>query len=218
MALVRLDRDRLVRTMRRRWASADDPPWGRLAEDPIEQAKARMLAAHTGGVRSVLDCGCGGGDFLSLVDPDRRFAHVVGVDVAEQAIARARRTGRFAALVCGHVEDLAFDPGPEARRFDLLLFGEMLYYNRDYRLTLTRTVERFLAPGGIVFVSLAMGRSYFHRRDAEVIRNLLSAARLQRITDLRLDYRTLGGLPRRWCPFVFSQDSKRILIYRLQPR
>jgi SAM-dependent methyltransferase len=216
MARVRLDRDRLVRTMRQRWASADAPPWGTLTGDPVEQEKAALLAAYLDGVRSVLDCGCGGGDFLALLDPERRFTHVVGVDVAEQAIARARRTGRYAALVCGHVEDLAFDQDSEVRRFDLLLFGEMLYYNRDYRLTLSRTLERFLAPHGLVFVSLAMGRSYFHRRDADVVRTLMRAGGLRAVADRRIEYRTWGGVPRRWCPFVFSQDSKQLLIYRLE--
>src|SRR6185295_12562206 len=104
-------------------------------------AKARMLRAHLDGVNSVLDCGCGGGDFLALADPGRRLARVVGVDVADRAIERARGTGRYTELHCAHVEDVA---DTIAGRFDLLVFGEMLYYVRDYRLALSRTIESFL--------------------------------------------------------------------------
>src|SRR5262245_62890285 len=118
MTRVRMTPEQLARTMRRRWASADDPPWGTLAGDPVEEAKARALWPHLGGVRTVLDCGCGGGDFLTLIDPGRRFQFVVGIDVAEQAIARARRTGRYDDLVCGRIEDASHLAHP---RFDLIV-------------------------------------------------------------------------------------------------
>lgn len=140
-----MGRQRLERTMRRRWRNADNPPWGTLQGDPVEHAKARLLAPHIGSAHSVLDCGCGGGDFLGLIDPDRWFARVVGLDVAEQAIERARRTGRYAELVCGHLEDA---PQHVSGRFDLVLLGEVLYYIRDYRTALTRMVDAFLALGG----------------------------------------------------------------------
>src|SRR5689334_5484000 len=125
MARVRLDRAALVRVMRQRWADAGRPPWGTLAGDPVEDAKARLLAPHLRGVRSVLDCGCGGGDFLALVDPARELQHVIGVDVAEEAIARARLTRRYSGLICAHVDDVA---DMTRGRFDAVMFGEMLYY------------------------------------------------------------------------------------------
>jgi 2-polyprenyl-3-methyl-5-hydroxy-6-metoxy-1,4-benzoquinol methylase len=211
MARVRMDPQRLARAMRRRWANADDPPWGTLDGDPIEEAKARLLAPHLPGVRSVLDCGCGGGDFLALIDPARRFERVVGIDVAEQAIARARRTGRYADLICGHVEDAQIGSWP---LFDLVLFGEMLYYIRDYRIALSRTVDRFLAHHGTAFISVAMGRSYFHRRDLDAIRRLFANRGFTASCDERIDYRTWLELPRRAFPLCFSQDSKRVLIFQ----
>jgi SAM-dependent methyltransferase len=206
-----MDRPQLERTMHRRWADAGNPPWGTLTGDPVEEAKARLLAPHLDAVRAVLDCGCGGGDFLALVDPERRLEYAVGVDVAERAIERARRTGRYAHLVCGHVEDLA--PG-SFTLFDLVLFSEMLYYIRDYRLALGQTIDTFLTPGGSVFVSVAVGRSYFGQRDLDAIRGVFTARGLQPVFDRRIDYLTSLRLPRRWFWRWFGQETKQIMLYR----
>ncbi len=195
--------------MRRRWRSADAPPWGdesALAADPVERAKAALLAPHLAGVRSVLDCGCGGGDFLALVDPERRLGPVVGVDVAEQAIVRARRTGRYAELVCA---DIADAPERVAGRFDLLLLGEVLYYLRDYRGALDRLLE-LVAPGGVAFLALAVGRDYFGPDDLAAVRAIVAARGLRTEVDRRVDYRWFG-LPRRWLR-GFGQDSKQVII------
>src|SRR5206468_515700 len=81
MARTRMRPGQLEKAFQRRWTDAATPPWGTLAADPVERAKARLLHAQIGDVRSVLDCGCGGGDFLALIDPDRRFERVVGIDV-----------------------------------------------------------------------------------------------------------------------------------------
>jgi 2-polyprenyl-3-methyl-5-hydroxy-6-metoxy-1,4-benzoquinol methylase len=207
-----MGRERLERTMRRRWRSADVPPWGALHGDRVEHAKVKLLAPHIGSVHSVLDCGCGGGDFLGLIDPDRRFERVVGLDVAEQAIERARRTGRYGELVCGHFEDA---PRRISERFDLVLLGEVLYYIRDYQTALTRMLDAFLAPRGTVFIAVAMGRGYFWRRDLRAVRRLLAERGLRAVCDERIDY-TVRGLPRRWFFPWFAQDSKQVMIYRAE--
>src|SRR5206468_434446 len=98
-------------------------------------------------------------------------------------------------------------------RFDLILLAEMLYYVRDYQRTLERTVDTFLAPGGAVFIALAMGRGYFHRRGVVTVRRLLDRLGLRAVCDERIDY-LLHGIPKCWFPLCFAQESKRVLLYR----
>ncbi len=212
MGWTGMGRRRLERVMRRRWQSADAPPWGTLGAleaDAVERAKAALLRPHLAGAASVLDCGCGGGDFLRLADPERRVARAVGVDVAEQAIVRAERGGRYAELHCGHIEDVV---ARLDEKFDAVLLGEVLYYIRDYGHALDRALDR-IAPGGVLFLAMAVGRNYFWKSDLAAIRAQCRARGLAPVCDERVDYRVLG-LPKRWFFPWFPQDSKQVLVCR----
>jgi precorrin-6B methylase 2 len=91
-----------------------------------EVTKALLdLAAPQPGER-VLDIGCGGGttvlELAARVGPD---GHVLGADIAEQSVARARE--RIAAarrgLSCGFIVN--------ARRYDVELFAMQLRREQD---------------------------------------------------------------------------------------
>jgi trans-aconitate methyltransferase len=191
-----------------RWASADAPPWGDLKDDLVEHEKANLLVPHLDGIRSVFDGGCGGGDFLSLIAPRARFERVVGVDLAENAIERARRTGLYAQLLRAQLGEA---PRHLHERFDLLMFGEVLYYMSDYREVLAELVDELLTPGGKVFIAVAMGRNYFGERDVRAMRHALTARGLARIEDTSIDD-TYYGIPKRRL-LVFPQSHKAVLIY-----
>lgn len=95
----------------------------------------------------ILDAGCGtGGDALFL----RRYGHVVGMDLAAEAISfgAPRLPG---ALTRGSVLSLPFD----AERFDLVTSFDVLYHrgvpDEDAALS---EVRRVLRPGGRLLIRL----------------------------------------------------------------
>ena len=189
--------------------SADSPPWGALRNDPVETQKADWLGPYLGPVRSVLDCGCGGGDFLRLVANGVRFERAVGMDIADNAIARARRTGLYTDLVLGDIEMV----GDHVRGpFDLVLLCEVLYYMKNYLRTVARVADELIAPGGLLFIALAMGRGYFWRRDLAAIEGALEERAFHSIFRRTIDY-TVLGIPRRRLLF-YAQTHKTVLLYR----
>ncbi len=211
--MIRVDNENADRTFNEAWKDPNRPPWD-VRDNPIEYGKIAALAPHLAGVRTVLDCGCGGGDFLDMVmtQTGAQFEHVTGYDIADGALERARRTGRYTQLVRG-----VFDEAPRKldRTFDLVLMVDALYYAKDYVLALSEIAD-LVAPGGKMFVCVAMGRNYYGQREITAMVSILAARGLEQLEDREVDYRALG-VPRRRVPghhFLWGQTHKRMFMYR----
>jgi SAM-dependent methyltransferase len=119
----------------------DDEIWRLVPEDrsPPDDALARFVRG-LGGVGRALDLGCGDGLLTAELDA----AEVVGADVSEVALRRAR--GRLADADLVHVA--ADEPLPFAdNEFELVLCVETIEHVRDLQLLLSE-VRRVLRPGG----------------------------------------------------------------------
>ena len=194
------------------WNDPDHPPWD-VKNTPIEYAKVRILEPYLAPVRSVIDVACGGGDFLDLVAAKASFEHVVGVDIAEKALMRARRTGRYHELVRAPIDR---SHEHTARTFDLVLLAECLQYVDDWPFALAKVADTLVAPRGLLFIAVAVGRRYMRERDVETMKTLLLRKRFDCVEDRRLDYAWLGLVPRRLLPFapLYFQTHKAVLLYR----
>lgn len=201
------------------WATADAPPWD-VQATPIEHAKIDLLAPLCGGVKTVLDLACGGGDFLDLLARRASFEKVVGVDIAENALRRAERTGHYARLVRSHLDDAPKHfQGPDAEpgvpsSFDLVLLSDVLPHLADHVFVLSKLLD-LVAPNGMIFIAVALGRKWFTDADVEPMRKLLQKRGFDLVVDEELDYRWLG-LPRKVLPFAraYHQTHKVVLIAR----
>lgn len=131
----------------------DPDPWGFESSD-YERAKyAETLAALDGRrFRFVLELGCSIGVMTAALAPccDR----LLGIDIAETALARARER-------CAGIDHVAFQRAWLPDRFpdlpegscDLVLISELLYFlSPEDNARLAEQVMRVLAPGGLVLL------------------------------------------------------------------
>jgi SAM-dependent methyltransferase len=109
----------------------------------------------------VLDVGCGTGWFSNSL-AYHHGAVVTGIDFNEVAIGRARAVAAELNLAATfHVTDLfLFDP---LESFDLVVSLGVLHHTNDCSLALRRICQRFVRPGGHIFIGLyhANGRKPF---------------------------------------------------------
>jgi ubiquinone/menaquinone biosynthesis C-methylase UbiE len=115
---------------------------------------APMLAAATRGRRdiSILDCGCGTGNNLTML---RQYGRAYGIDITFSGLAYARRHGERlvarASATC-----LPF----ETHQFDLVTSFDVLYaFDDDRERDALNEMYRVLRPGGQVLVNTAALKS-----------------------------------------------------------
>lgn len=139
---------------------------------------------------SVLDVGCGAGILLQLLT---RFgsARFVGVDISAEAIARA------ASLGIGNASFVvaAFDEWEPPERYDVIVFGESLFYARSPAEVLLR-YSQALSPGGSLVVSMFRAR-YVPRIWRSLDKHFVTvhSMRIENDKGMRWDVKVLRRLP-----------------------
>lgn len=117
--------------------------WASFA-DPARRVVAAATALAPG--TSVLDLGCGSGEFLALAGD--RGAEVAGIDDAEAMVAAARMRVPGADLRVGSIEEL---PWPDDT-FDVVTALDAVQFADDRRVALAEA-RRVARNGGLVAVS-----------------------------------------------------------------
>lgn len=106
----------------------------------------RQLLAITGGkTGSLVEVGCGSGDFL-LVAQEQGFT-VRGIEISPHAVAMANARLGADVVQCGEIEGVNL---PTAE-FDVAAFSDVIEHVRDPHSLLQR-IHRCLRPGGTMFL------------------------------------------------------------------
>ena len=146
------------------YARSTGDPWGLDWRASQQYRYAAMIAALERAVPSrpsgalIVDVGCATGGFTARLTPlvEAQGGSVVGVDIAEPAIARARQ--RFPALEFDCL-DLTRCAEKFAGSADLVTCLEVLYYlPREERPTAIRALRKLLRPGSTLLVSCMIAR------------------------------------------------------------
>ena len=87
--------------------------------------------------KSLLDCGCDQGQWLSFVLQHRRLQSHLGVDVSPERVAEASRLHPELQLRCDHLEDLNLEP----RSFDVVTALEVLEHVPEWQAVLDKLLE-----------------------------------------------------------------------------
>jgi cyclopropane fatty-acyl-phospholipid synthase-like methyltransferase len=128
----------------------DPDPW-RFATSAYEREKyvATLSALPTHHIGAVLEVGCSIGVLTRQLA--LRCASLLAVDVAETALAHARR--RCAGLPHVTIRRLSIPQEWPAGQFDVILFSEVLYYFSPADVAVTAWhARRALRPGGAILL------------------------------------------------------------------
>ena len=140
--------------------------------------------AHLG-ARSVLDVGCGEG-LLAESLARSGIGDYVGVDFSPVAIAKAEEKGISGArFVVGDADTYR----PE-RRFDVIVFNEVLYYLQHPQRTVARLAE-WLEPEGRIVVSVFRNQTDWVWKAIEPIGACVDAMTIAHGSGLTWDLRLL---------------------------
>lgn len=119
-------------------------------DDNIDPSSSHgIMLALVGRDRDVLDIGCAAGDLARALS--RQGCRVSGVEVDEVAAQAARP--HLEHLVVGDLETIDLIASQRGRRYDTVVFGDVLEHLRD-PLHVLRQVPALLVPGGSIVVSI----------------------------------------------------------------
>ncbi len=156
-----------------------DAIWEAVSPDAVPEELALRLTyllAHARRGATVLDLGCGAGEFSAALT--KAGAHVIAVDVAAEALRRARErvAGLDARLWCDS-EPLPVDDNA----VDLVWAGEVIEHVADVAPWLSE-VRRVLKPRGSLLLTTP------HHGPLTMLRLALSPRAFQRHFDPRSDH------------------------------
>jgi ubiquinone/menaquinone biosynthesis C-methylase UbiE len=95
---------------------------------------------------SILDMGCGTGAFTQRLKQEFPSANVLGMDISEQCINRARKSYADILFSAGDVEKTNLD----SHSIDIICYFGALHHFPDFN-NVAREAGRILRPGGKVF-------------------------------------------------------------------
>lgn len=129
--------------------AAPNTRWAERRFDELTEAAVRG--------KRVIDMGCGDGASSSRL-LEFGAAHVLGIDVSETTLARARRRA-----VPGRLDFAVGDVTVELEGVHDVVFGRSILHHLDYRRFLPSVYERNLAPGGTMLFMEPQGSNLLVR-------------------------------------------------------
>mgnify|MGYP006094769713 CR=1 FL=1 len=188
--------------------STGKSPW-KFSIGKIVSKKKELLIPIINKSESILDLGCGDGEFLNFVfDHKKKNINVWGVDIVEKAIKNAELLNIYDKLDVSNIDDIYVKA---SSKLDLILLNEVLYYQKDYIQTLTNLIT---ISNKYIFISLAVGSDFFDKDDILIIKKIFSTHKFKLINETIIHY-TKFKIPLKY--FFMkksSQTHKHILIFR----
>ncbi|MCL2143397.1 MAG: methyltransferase domain-containing protein [Methanomassiliicoccaceae archaeon] len=125
------------------------------------------------GCRKILDIGCGGGMFISLLAHRYPDAHIEGIDISETSVAAAAEYNREIVnkgrchISLGSVSELPFDAGT----FDLVTAVETYFFWPDISNDIRKAASTVRNDGILLIVSETYPHPDFKERNEEFVRS-----------------------------------------------
>ena len=180
--------------------------WSFSLTDPMYVVKKDILKPILDKSKNILDLGCADGEFLASLKDINSNKKIIGVDISDIAINKAKQRNTYRELYTGYIDyvDLYTQ---NVEKFDLILLNEVLYYVDNY-IQVLNTILKLSAK--YVFVSLAMGPQFFAGKEAQNIENNFKQNGYKLVRKDIFDMSYKGGMPIRYWTFIYSLLGKRL--------
>jgi len=122
--------------------------WDYLETSPIERARHALIGMYVRCLApkaKILDVGCGLGTTTDFLDKDQK-RNYLGIDISDIAIKKAKKLKK----AC--FKKFAFLRMPIKKKFDVIIFNEVLYYLDD--AASFQHALKLLNKNGLVVISL----------------------------------------------------------------
>jgi len=189
--------------------------WHFDVNDKLYLTKKKVIELYLNKSKIIVDLGCADGDFLCsiLLSNDISDKKIIGVDISEYAIKKAKKKNCYDELYIGYIDDIELYT-KKTKEFDLILLNEVLYYVDFYKKTLEKIL--FL-KSKYIFISLAMGPGFFSDKEANKIEDLLEKFGYKQIYNMNYKF----GIPIRYLETFYKilhkdksiQTHKKIYMY-----
>lgn len=108
--------------------------------------------AINGGIKNVLDIGCGDGSLMKLLAYGKDWK-ITGIDIYPKSLKAAKRAGVYDMLIEGDVIDVARDLISKKRGFDLVFCSNILeHLSKKRGITLLKQIEKLAAKKVVISV------------------------------------------------------------------
>lgn len=219
-------------------------PWGfDGSDDDVLRTRMILGALGTRRYRHALDLGCGEGGLTGRLPA--MADKVIGYDISEQAVARARERFPGVEFRQGDIVDVVKRPEVAAVPFDLILAAEVLYYlpSDEERREALAGMAKLGAPDCTYYISVIVvgatpGRRYFTHEgflgmlaeSFEVVRHFPVGVNLRPLAegllravpfrDMRIGWRRrliAGSPPARWKHVAYICRKRGAAASRTSP-
>jgi len=117
-------------------------------QDPIKHFTTLSSFAEVGDRFSVLDVGCGNGQFLNFLCNSFTDIEGLGIDASRQQISIASKNSQGALYTKANLESFA-----SSSKYDRIFFNESLGYTGNQQYPLLHKYHDMLKPNGLLIVS-----------------------------------------------------------------
>jgi len=191
--------------------------WKFDQNDRLYRKKRELVELFIDKSKYILDLGCAEGNFLVSIIESNDNKVIVGVDIAENAIALAKNQGLYNELYVSFIDDIHIYT-QHIQEYDLILLNEVLYYVDNYIQTLDTILK---LSSKYIFISLAMGPQFFTKSDLIKIKKSFKTNGYKLIKQNLYDMDYKLGIPIRFLEKFYrivrgielKQTHKYILIY-----
>jgi 2-polyprenyl-3-methyl-5-hydroxy-6-metoxy-1,4-benzoquinol methylase len=118
----------------------------------------KLLLSHTSSTHSLLDIGCGHGDFALFAN--QQGYHVTAVEITPNALSHLQKLKKQGIEV--HIDQLPFLQIPDTTYYDIVSALDVLetLTVKEYRLSFSE-ISRLLSPKGVALISAELDTTTF---------------------------------------------------------
>src|SRR5687768_3190127 len=106
-----------------------------------------IVRHHLGDAKTVLDVGCGAGEFMLKVNADKKY-EVVGVELFKPSVKKAKQTGVYKSVILSDLRKLKF----KEKSFEVVLASQVIeHISKKDGIKMMAAIEKIAKKRVIIY-------------------------------------------------------------------